>query len=79
MKGCPDKYSPGPIDTSGIVLPEEISEPSGLLSKNVHEVRSARHGAAPAKNIAVKDSEAGVHFLYIHFSSLNLSFSRQTI
>jgi hypothetical protein len=47
-------------------LPEETRELSGLLSKNVHEIRSARHGAAPAKNIAVKDPKRESFFcIYI--------------
>ncbi|MBN2557630.1 MAG: Ryanodine receptor Ryr [Clostridia bacterium] len=32
------KYHPEPIDTSGITLPEELSEILEVLSENMHEI-----------------------------------------
>lgn len=35
------KYEPNPIDTSNIVVPEELLELSEQIAKNVHEVWAA--------------------------------------
>lgn len=35
------KYEPNPIDTSDVVIPEELLELSEQIAKNVHEVWSA--------------------------------------
>lgn len=32
------KYTPQPIDTTGVELPEELEQLAELMSKNVHEV-----------------------------------------
>ena len=34
-------YTPQPIDTKDVVLPEELSELAEMIAKNVHEVWSA--------------------------------------
>lgn len=36
-----NNYTPQPIDTKGVVLPEELSELAEMIAKNVHEVWSA--------------------------------------
>lgn len=36
-----DNYIPQPVDTSGIVLPTELSELAEQMAQNVHEVWSA--------------------------------------
>ena len=36
-----NKYTPKPIDTKDVVLPEELSELAEMIAKNVHEVWSA--------------------------------------
>lgn len=36
-----NNYTPQPIDTKGVVLPEELNELAELIAKNVHEVWSA--------------------------------------
>ena len=33
-------YTPQPIDTKDVVLPEELSELAEMIAKNVHEVWS---------------------------------------
>lgn len=35
------KYAPEPVDTSDVVLPEEILELSEVIAKNVHDIWSA--------------------------------------
>lgn len=37
-----NNYTPQPIDTKDVVLPQELNELAELISKNVHEVWSAR-------------------------------------
>ena len=36
-----NNYTPQPIDTKDVVLPEELSELAEMIAKNVHEVWSA--------------------------------------
>lgn len=36
-----NNYTPQPIDTSDVVLPEELNELAEAIAKNVHEVWSA--------------------------------------
>lgn len=36
-----NNYTPQPIDTNDVVLPEELNELAELIAKNVHEVWSA--------------------------------------
>lgn len=36
-----NNYTPQPIDTKGVVLPEELNELAEMIAKNVHEVWSA--------------------------------------
>ena len=36
-----NNYTPQPIDTKDIVLPEELNELAEMIAKNVHEVWSA--------------------------------------
>ena len=36
-----NNYTPQPIDTSGIVLPEELNDLAEKIARNVHEVWSA--------------------------------------
>ena len=35
-----NNYTPQPIDTKDVVLPEELSELAEMIAKNVHEVWS---------------------------------------
>lgn len=39
-------YTPQPIDTKDVVLPDELNELAELIAKNVHEVWSAGRMAA---------------------------------
>ena len=36
-----NNYTPQPIDTKDVVLPEELNELAEMIAKNVHEVWSA--------------------------------------
>lgn len=40
-KQNPNKYTPQPIDTTDVVLPEELNALAEMIAKNVHEVWSA--------------------------------------
>ncbi len=41
MKNNPNNYIPQPIDTTDVVLPEELNALAEMIAKNVHEVWSA--------------------------------------
>lgn len=53
-------YTPAPIDTAGIRVPEELSRLSEMMARNAHEVWSATRIAAgwtwgPVRNDVLKE------------------------
>lgn len=50
-------YNPEPVNTSGVVLPDEILELTDLIARNVHDVWAAGRIAEGWKYGPIKDSE----------------------
>lgn len=64
------EYIPKPLDTSDIVLPDDLEELTESLSKNVHEVWAAGRIAAGWKYGPVRDEIKKEHPCLIPYEEL---------
>lgn len=64
------EYIPKPLDTSDIVLPDDLEELTESLSKNVHEVWAAGRIAAGWKYGPVRDEIKKEHPCLIPYDEL---------
>ena len=54
-------YTPNPIDTSDVILPEELTKLAELIAENVHEVWARNRIAQGWKLGDVRDDELKQH------------------
>ena len=64
-------YTPAPIDTSGIILPETLTELTESLAKNVHEVWASGRIKAGWKFGPVRDETRKEHPCLIPYEELS--------
>lgn len=64
------EYTPKPIDTSHVVLPQEISEIAEELARNVHEVWAAGRIADGWAWGEVRDDECKLHPCLVPYDEL---------
>lgn len=64
------KYTPKPVDTEGITLPEELVELAELISKNVHEVWSSNRMKEGWTYGVERDDKTKKHPCLVSYESL---------
>ena len=75
------KYKPNPVDTSDIVIPEELLELSEHIAKNVHEVWAAgriSEGWVYGKERDDKKKETPCLVSYEDLSEIEKDYDRNT-
>lgn len=65
------EYTPRPIDTSDVVLPDELVELAEQISRNVHEVWSAGRISQGWKLGPVRNDEKLEHPCLTHYDNLS--------
>ena len=64
------KYTPDPIDTTGVILPEDLTELAEQLAKNVHEVWSQARMEQGWSYGEVRDDQKKKHPCLIPYEEL---------
>lgn len=75
------KYEPNPIDTSDVVIPEELLELSEQIAKNVHEVWAAgriREGWVYGEERNDKKKETPCLTAYEELTEIEKDYDRNT-
>ena len=65
-----EKYTPQPIDTTDVVLPEELEQLAELMARNVHEVWAGSRMAQGWTHGAQRDDARKTHPCLVPYDEL---------